>query len=91
MYARAIQTLTLLLAVSFSLVSATPAPIDPQQANVIAENHNVACSGPQGCAGVNGTIDASSNSATSPILTTASRAIVVGAATAGGLSVLGLL
>ncbi|KAI0653957.1 hypothetical protein C8Q70DRAFT_898297, partial [Cubamyces menziesii] len=39
------------------------APIDPQQANVIAENRNTACSGPAGCVGANGTlVDASSTS-----------------------------
>ncbi|KAI0776277.1 hypothetical protein BD413DRAFT_610944 [Trametes elegans] len=88
MYARAIQTLTLILAVSFSFGSASPAPIDAKQANVIAENSNLGCSGPQGCAGVNGTINTSSNSGASPALVAVSPVLVLGVATAGGLSAL---
>ena len=34
------------------LAAASPAPIDPQLANVIAASRNAACSGPSGCAGV---------------------------------------
>ncbi|KAI0628979.1 hypothetical protein C8Q77DRAFT_1161597 [Trametes polyzona] len=91
MYARAIPTLTLFFAVSFTLVSASPAPIDPIQANVIAENRNMACAGPQGCAGANGVIDAASSSGASVVLSPAIHTVVLGAAAAGGLSVLGLL
>ncbi|KAL1941457.1 hypothetical protein VTO73DRAFT_7274 [Trametes versicolor] len=91
MYARVIQTLTLVFAVSFTLVSASPAPIDPQQANVIAQNNNIACSGPEGCAGINGTIDAVSNSGALPALGSASQVVAFSAAAVGGLSALGLL
>ncbi|KAI0359639.1 hypothetical protein OH77DRAFT_1420182 [Trametes cingulata] len=92
MYACAIQTLTLLLAVSFTtLVSASPAPIDPLQVNVIAENRNMGCSGPQGCAGANATINTANTSGASPALGATSQMVVLSVAAAGGLSVLGLL
>ncbi|KAI0332979.1 hypothetical protein GY45DRAFT_1320241 [Cubamyces sp. BRFM 1775] len=89
MYARAIHALTLLFATSLALVSASPAPIDPQQANVIAENHNAACSGPAGCVGANGTLeDASSTSGAALSLSLTSGALTFSVAAAGSLSML---
>ncbi|KAI0368954.1 hypothetical protein BV20DRAFT_968424 [Pilatotrama ljubarskyi] len=89
MYARAIQTLTLLLLAT--LVSASPAPIDPLQANVIAENRNMGCSGPQGCAAANAAIDTATTSGAAPALGATSQMVVLSVAAAGSLSVLGLL
>ncbi len=34
------------------LLTVAASPIDSNQANVIAVNHNAACSGPEGCKGV---------------------------------------
>ncbi|PIL33445.1 hypothetical protein GSI_04068 [Ganoderma sinense ZZ0214-1] len=73
MYARA---LTLFLFSASTLVAASP--IDSKQANVIAENHNIACSGPQGCQGANSTeaVDAAATSGASRTLTMSSGAVV---------------
>ncbi|KAI1783553.1 hypothetical protein LXA43DRAFT_1046245 [Ganoderma leucocontextum] len=73
MYARA---LTLFLFAASTLVAASP--IDSKQANVIAVNNNVACSGPEGCKGANSTsvVDAASSSGASRTLTMSSGAVV---------------
>ncbi|KAH9855993.1 hypothetical protein C2E23DRAFT_812968 [Lenzites betulinus] len=92
MYARAIQTLTLVFALSIAFVSASPAPIDPLQANVIAENRNMGCSGPQGCVGANGTANiVLATSGASPALGSTPQAVALGVIAAGGLSVLAFL
>ncbi|KAI8973972.1 hypothetical protein BD414DRAFT_539885 [Trametes punicea] len=82
MYARVVQTLALLFAASLTLVSASPAPIDPLQANIIATNRNIACSGPQGCAGAKSTIDASTTSGATHAVAQLSIGVLL-----GGLSV----
>ncbi|KAM5542955.1 hypothetical protein V8D89_003339 [Ganoderma adspersum] len=73
MYAR---VLTLCLFAASTLVAASP--IDSKQANVIAANHNAACSGPQGCQGANSTaaVDVASTSGASRTLTVSSGAVV---------------
>ncbi|EJF57527.1 hypothetical protein DICSQDRAFT_183138 [Dichomitus squalens LYAD-421 SS1] len=73
MYARA---LTLFFFAVSTLVAASP--IDSQQANIIAANNNVACSGPGGCKGANSTnaVDAASTSDASRSLTVSSGAVV---------------
>ncbi|OSD00199.1 hypothetical protein PYCCODRAFT_1469536 [Trametes coccinea BRFM310] len=89
MHTRAIQTITLLLAASFTLVTASPAPIDTIQANVIAENRNMACSGPQGCVGANSTVaDASSTSGAEQLLSDIPYNAALSIAVVGGLSVI---
>ncbi|KAI0741168.1 hypothetical protein C8Q76DRAFT_791507 [Earliella scabrosa] len=87
MYARAVQTFTLVLFLATSsLVSASPAPIDSQLAKVLAENRNAACSAPGGCVGLNGTIAANTESGASR-----SVALSSGAAVAAAVALVGLL
>ncbi|KAI0747674.1 hypothetical protein C8Q80DRAFT_1168037 [Daedaleopsis nitida] len=83
MYARAVQTITLFALASFSLVAASPAPIDVQLANVIAENHNAACSGPNGCLGADGAVAVDTTSGASRTAVFSSGALAAAVAVAG--------
>ncbi|KAI0696654.1 hypothetical protein C8T65DRAFT_743475 [Cerioporus squamosus] len=81
--AHAAQTLTLLLLSIACLVAGSPAPIDHQQANVIAANRNAACSGPQGCLGANGTVAVETTSGASRSVAVSTGALAAAVALAG--------
>ncbi|KAI0767087.1 hypothetical protein C8Q74DRAFT_1369935 [Fomes fomentarius] len=83
MYARAVQTFTLVFIAMFSLATASPTPIDSQLANVLAENRNAACSGPGGCLLGNGTVAADTISGASRSAALSSGAVVLAVAVAG--------
>ncbi|RPD57764.1 hypothetical protein L226DRAFT_573540 [Lentinus tigrinus ALCF2SS1-7] len=80
---RIAKTFTLIFLSLAYLAAASPAPIDPQQANVIAESHNAACSGPQGCVGANGTVAVETTSGASRSVAVSSGALVAAVALAG--------
>ncbi|RDX49273.1 hypothetical protein OH76DRAFT_1556488 [Lentinus brumalis] len=80
---RAVQTFTLIFLSFACLATASPAPIDSQQANVLAENHNAACSGPQGCLGANGTVAVETTSGASRSVAVSSGAFAAAVALVG--------
>lgn len=81
------------LVLSATLVLSTPTPvpqpIDQKIAGIIAQNENIACTGPQGCSGANGTAESSLVQQTSGAASLAAsgyNVLAAAAALAGSLS-----
>ncbi|KAH9942203.1 uncharacterized protein BXZ73DRAFT_97623 [Epithele typhae] len=84
MFNRISQIAAILMMVS-TIASASPAPIEAQLANVIAENRNSSCLGPDGCSGrpIVSPDDSVQSSGASFAFITSPSIIVVAVAAAG--------